>query len=150
MILDSLANAERYEGLGTGIALGLAFLRNFDPDTAEGRYPLDGDDLFALVQRYQTGPAAEKRFETHREYIDIQYVASGEERILYVPAYGLQATAPYDESADIEFFAEPGASSSFLLRSGQFAIFFPHDAHKPGCMAGGRSDIMKVILKVRI
>jgi biofilm protein TabA len=149
MILNSLTYAGHYEGLGTGIALGLAYLRNFDADTPEGRHTLDGDDLFALVQRYHTGPATEKRFEAHREYIDIQYVVSGQERVLYVPVEGLQVDTPYRAGEDIELYADPAASSSLLLRPGEFAIFFPEDAHKPGCMAGSRAEVTKVVVKVR-
>jgi biofilm protein TabA len=150
MIIDTLAAAMQYEGLGPGIALGLAYLRNFDPETPVGRYPLDGDDLFALVQTYETGPATEKQFESHREYVDIQYIAEGAERILYAPVEGLEVCTPYSEAGDVVFYAEPGASSSFLLRPGDFAVLFPGDAHKPGCMAGARDPVKKVVVKARL
>jgi biofilm protein TabA len=139
MILDTLSAAMQYEGLGPGIALGLAYVRDFDPETADGRHPLSGDDLFALVQSYETGPAT-----------DIQYVAEGTERILYAPVEGLRVSTPYSEAGDVLFFEEPGVSSSLLLRPGEFAIFFPGDAHKPGCMAGGRERVKKVVIKVRV
>lgn len=150
MILDTLSSAVQYEGLGPGIALGLAYLRTFDPETPDGRQVLDGVDLFALVQSYETAPATEKRFEAHRRYLDIQYVAVGTERILHAPASPLQVETPYSEADDILFFAEPGVSSSLLLRAGDFAIFHPSDAHKPGCMAGGRTQVKKVVVKVRL
>jgi biofilm protein TabA len=150
MILDSLAAAMQYEGLGPGIALGLAYLRNFDPDTPDGRYPLSGDDLFVLVQTYETGPATEKQFEAHREYIDIQYVAAGSERILYLPVEGLEIHTPYSDAGDVMFFQEPGVSSSLLLLPGNFAVFFAGDAHKPGCMAGSRARVKKAVVKVRL
>jgi biofilm protein TabA len=150
MILDSLSAAMQYEGLRPGIALGLAYLRDFDPETPDGRYPLSGDDLFALVQSYDTAPATDKRFEAHREYIDIQCVAAGGERILYAPVERLEIETPYSEAGDVIFFREPGVSSSLLLRPGEFAIFYPGDAHKPGCMVGGRDRVKKVVVKVRI
>jgi biofilm protein TabA len=149
MILDTLEHAGQYEALGTGIALGLAYVQTFDPATPDGRYELDGDDLFALVQSYGTAPATEKRFEAHRRYVDIQYVAHGSERVLHARAAGLEVQVPYSEAKDVELFVDPPASSSFLLQPGEFAIFFPWDAHKPGCMAGGRSEVRKVVLKVR-
>lgn len=150
MILDSLTAAGEYEALGTGIALGLAYLRSFDPDTPDGRYELDGDDLFALVQTYDTAPAAEKRFEAHRRYLDIQHVSAGTERILHAPQLDLEVDTAYSDADDIVFFREPGVSSSLLLRAGDFAIFHPTDAHKPGCMAGGRTQVKKVVVKVRL
>ena len=57
---------------------------------------------------------------------------------------------PYDEDGDVLFFAEPGASSSLLVPAGGVAIFHPGDAHKPGCMAGARDAVRKVVVKVRI
>jgi biofilm protein TabA len=150
MILDSLTVAAQYERLDPGIALGLAYLRNFDPDTPDGRYALDDDDLFAMVQSYDTAPATESRFEAHRKYLDIQYVAAGSERILHLPTELVEVETPYSDAGDVVFFKEPGVSSSLLLRPGQFAVLYPTDAHKPGCMAGGRERVKKVVVKVRM
>jgi YhcH/YjgK/YiaL family protein len=36
------------------------------------------------------------------------------------------------------------------MRPGDLAIFHPGDAHKPGCMAGGRHTVRKVVVKVRL
>jgi biofilm protein TabA len=150
MILASLVDSAIYEVLGPRVAAGFRYLRAFDPATAEGRYAISGDDVFALVSSYETGPSTEKRFEAHRRYLDIQLVAAGMERILHAPVGALQVAEAYSESGDIAFFADPPQSSSFLLLPGDFAIFHPADAHKPGCMAGGRHAVRKVVVKVRI
>jgi biofilm protein TabA len=150
MILTTLADADALSALGPGIAAGVRWLRAFDPATADGRHDVDGDDVFALVSTYPTGPATEKRFETHRVYLDLQYVAAGTERILHAPAEELAVETPYDEAKDIAFYAEPKASSSLLLRAGDLAVFHLADAHKPGCMAGGRDEVRKVVVKVRL
>jgi len=150
MILTTLAAADAYAALVPGIAQGLAWLRAFDPSIADGRHDIDGSRVFALVSSYDTGPATEKRFESHRAYLDVQYVASGSERILHAPTDSLTVETPYDASNDIMFYAEPKASSSLLLRTGDIAIFHPPDGHKPGCMAGGRDAVRKVVVKVRL
>lgn len=148
MILDSLQRASRYASENPRLAAGLRYLARFDPATPDGRHDIDGDALFALVQRYDTAPGAEKRFEAHRRYADIQYVASGRERILHAPAEDLEVETSYDAAADVVFFRDPQASSSLLLAAGSFAVLYPHDAHKPGCMAGGREPVTKVVVKV--
>lgn len=150
MILDSLTDAGRFRSLSPRFAAGLDYLATFDPATEDGRYELDGDHLFALVQSYETGPAAEKRFESHRRYADIQLVARGAERILHTPTSGLEAETPYAAETDIALYQEPAASSSLLLQPGDFAIFYPADAHKPGCMAGARHPVKKVVVKVEL
>jgi biofilm protein TabA len=150
MILAPLADSARYEPLAPGMAAGFAYLRAFDPATRDGRYDISGDDVFALVSSYDTGPSTEKNFEAHRRYLDIQLVVAGMERILHAPLGGLEAVIPYVEEKDIAFFADPPQSSSFLLLPGDFAIFYPLDAHKPGCMAGGRHAVKKVVIKIRL
>lgn len=150
MILDALSNAGLYRSLGSRIAAGFDYLESADRSLPVGRYPIDGDDVFALVQGYDTGPATEKRLETHRRYIDIQFVAAGTERIIYAPLEGLEIDTDYNTENDISFYRDPAASSSLLLTPGHFAIFFPEDAHKPGCMAGGRESITKILVKLRV
>ena len=45
----------------------------------------EGDDLFMLVQTFDSAPASEKTFEAHQHYADIQYIVSGRETIYYQP-----------------------------------------------------------------
>ncbi|HYR09754.1 MAG TPA: YhcH/YjgK/YiaL family protein, partial [Longimicrobium sp.] len=144
------ADSAPYEVLGPRIAAGLRWLRSMDPAIADGRHPIEGDDVFALVQTYETVPGTEKRLETHVRHVDLQYVADGHERILHAPAAALTVETPYDEAADIAFYADPPFASSLLMRPGDLAVFHPDDAHKPGCMAGARHTVRKVVVKVRI
>lgn len=151
MIVDTLSNSRLYDSIAEGIRIGFDYLHAFDAAAiADGRHQIDGDRVFALVQSYDTTPATEKRFETHRRHIDIQYIVAGRERMLHLPAGTLQVEAPFDEVKDVTFYHDPAASSSLLLSRGEFAIFFPEDAHKGGCMAGGREAVRKVVVKVRL
>jgi YhcH/YjgK/YiaL family protein len=150
MIIDTLQNRRMYYALQPGIEAGFEYLASFDPAVADGRYPIRGDEVFALVQSYETGPGTEKRFETHRRHIDIQFIVSGRERILHLPFGSLEVETSYDEERDVVFYHDPPASSSVLLQPGDFAIFHPEDAHKGGCMAGARDPVRKVVVKVRV
>lgn len=150
MILTTLADSAPYEVLGPRIAAGLRWLRSMDPAVPDGRHPIDGDDVFALVQTYDTVPGTEKRLETHVRHVDLQYLVEGQERILHAPAAALAVETPYDEAGDITFYADPPFASSLLMRPGDLAAFYPGDAHKPGCMAGARHTVRKVVVKVRI
>ena len=48
------------------------FLKSFNESTADGKYELQGTDLFAIVSRYTPVPSDEKQWESHAEYGDIQ------------------------------------------------------------------------------
>jgi biofilm protein TabA len=151
MILDSLSLWRRYAPLHPRLALGFTFLEHLPPDAALGRHDVDGDAVYALVQRYQTRPVAETRLEAHRRYIDIQYLLTGQEVIHWTPLEALaEATQPYDSVTDVAFYASVADMVPLLLRAGRFAILFPDDAHAPSCAWGDPAEVLKVVVKVAV
>jgi YhcH/YjgK/YiaL family protein len=107
MIIDRLKSAANYARLAARCASALQYLANTDfTQLAEGRYPLDGDRLVAIVQRYQPKPLTEAKWEAHRRFIDVQYVAAGVERMGYVPLTdALPIRKPYDPDKDVILFS---------------------------------------------
>jgi biofilm protein TabA len=150
MIFDLLANRTLYRPISDRLALGLDWLARFSPATPDSRIEIDGDRVFAMVQSYTTAPAAERRFETHRDHIDIQYIFQGTELMLCAPVKTLQVAVPYDAAKDAVFYADPVASTAIHCEPGSFTVFFTHDGHKGGCAFGSPSAVRKVVIKVRI
>jgi biofilm protein TabA len=150
MIIDTLSSAAAYRSLGPTLAAGLDWLTQFSPETPDGRYDIDGDNVYALVQSYTTVPASEKSYESHRLYADIQYVAAGTEVIHYAPTTGLEPLTPYDAEKDFLLYRDPAAATPLHLVPGTFTVFYPHDAHKPGCSNGTPAQMKKVVVKVRV
>lgn len=151
MIYDDLTQAECYRHIKPGIAKAFDYLRANDFSQIEnGKYELDGPGVYALVQRYQTRPLAVAVWESHRRYIDVQFVFRGEERFGYVPLSQAPAiTQPYQEPTDVQLYA-PGLLT-VPLKAGQFAVFFPQDIHAP-CLAENDvlTEIIKVVVKVAV
>lgn len=151
MILDTLANAPLYRPLGPRIDRGLAWLADFSDKTPDGRYDIDSDNLFALVQSYLTVPAEQKKFESHRRYLDIQFIAAGSESIHYAPLGSLCPATDYDAVKDFSLYTEPVAATALHLSPGSFAIFFPADGHKPGCSTSAHpAQVKKVVIKALV
>lgn len=150
MILDTLSSASAHRGLGDRFNAAFDWLATFKVDTPDGRYAIDGDNVFALVQSYDTVPAVEKKYEAHRGYADVQYIAAGTEVILYAPTGGLFPVTDYDAEKDFQLFADPAAATPLHMAPGSFAVFLPHDGHKPGCSNGGPARMKKVVVKVRV
>ena len=119
---------------------------------ANGEYEIDGRDIFARVNTYETEPKAERRPEKHAQYIDVQYVASGEEEIWYTPLTdACVETENKLETDDVVFYADPQEANSVKLQAGDFAIFFPWELHRPNCMAGeATSQVQKIVVKVKV
>jgi YhcH/YjgK/YiaL family protein len=150
MILDRLEHARLYRPLGVEIARALDYLQQTKlGDLADGRYPLDGDRLFAIVQRYKPKPAADALWEAHRKYIDVQYVVSGCEWMGYTYLRDeLPVRQPYDAEKDLIFFQASGVLLE--VPAGSFVIFTPHDIHAPGLTsapADATEPVCKVVVK---
>jgi YhcH/YjgK/YiaL family protein len=151
MVIDKLENAYLYSGLSAGIKRGLEILRDEELAAKEnGRYEVDGDNLYYIIQRYKTKPIKECRLEAHKKYIDIQFTASGEEVMGHYPVGELEIEKPYDATKDLVFYQVPEEINILKLSEGTFCILFPEDSHMPGCHLAGASKIRKVVVKVKI
>ncbi|MFO1489222.1 MAG: YhcH/YjgK/YiaL family protein [Verrucomicrobiota bacterium] len=149
MITDTLSQCARYHSLSPRFAAAFEFLKHLPPTAAPGRQSLDGDNCFALIQSYTTKPVAEAKFEAHRKYIDIQFIQSGRETLLWAPLAALTETLqPHDPAKDIAFYGTPACVTPIRLEAGGFCIFFPADGHAPMLEHGGRTEVRKVVIKV--
>lgn len=150
MILDTLDQSARYEAIHPRFAKAFAFLRAMTGNEADGRHEIDGDDVFALVQRVTTKPMAEAQFEAHRRYIDIQYVLRGKETILWAPLATMsELTRPYEEDKDIAKWRLISAHTPLHMSSGHFTIFYPEDAHAPCVVWEETGEVTKAVIKIR-
>ncbi|OQW96333.1 MAG: hypothetical protein BWK77_05230 [Verrucomicrobia bacterium A1] len=142
MILDALSNAAMHTGFAEAFDfLRRAGLENLPP----GRHEVRGAQLYASIGRDEGRGRDGARLETHRKYVDIQYVVSGEEVIGWSDLASCRASGlGYDEGRDIEFHT--GAPRIwFPVPPGLFAVFFPEDAHAP---LAGTGPVHKVVMKV--
>jgi biofilm protein TabA len=150
MVFDKLKNYKLYTGLSTPIAKALSLAAETDFEKiADGKYQLDSDGLYYIVQRYKTAPLLDK-IEAHRKYIDIQLIAKGNERIGYADRDGLTQAVEYSDEKDIEFFLAPKDITFLNMSQGSFAIFWPHDAHMPGRQINKSEEVLKIVFKIRI
>lgn len=149
MIFDRLHNAAMYYGINPWIDTALEFLLNNDLSGAEpGRYELDGDNIYYLVQEYQSKQPEAAKWESHQKYLDIQYILSGTELMGYAHVSDMDVIQDALEAKDCLYYA--GEGSMVLAKAGSFAVFFPEDAHRPGVMAGEPELIKKVVVKIKL
>jgi YhcH/YjgK/YiaL family protein len=151
MIVDRIENAHLYAALNDRFTKAFEILTDRTLSSKQdGRYEVDGDKLYYIVQHYTTKLREECKLEAHRKYIDVQFVVSGQEILYYVPLKGLKIETPYDQTKDVAFYKVPNDLTAVNLRPGMFCILFPQDAHIPCCQFNGPSDVHKVVIKVKI
>ena len=149
-IKDSLANVGAYVKLGKNFAKAVAFLGRKDlRNLPNGRYELDGENAYAMVQEATLKPWGTSRPEVHHEYFDIQVPLSGEE-IIGVGRFDPSVPGDFDESKDIGFY-DGVAVEPLTFCPGEFAILYPHTcAHAPCCSEDSAgTPIRKIVIKVR-
>ena len=137
-------NRERWEK-------AFSFLSENDLSVIEPKkYEIDGDNLFITVSDYDTKEVKGSRFESHRKYIDIQYVVKGSEIIgLSDPGKVTEVTDPYSSEKDIEL-SNVSHFTDLKATPGSFFIFFPDNLHRPGLKVDVIEKVRKVVVKIKI
>lgn len=115
-----------------------------------GIYEIQGKDLFAEVQELRTNYKENRNAETHKTYVDVQFLVDGEEKIgcslLSDSSEILEDLRP---EKDLIYYKQAENETMLNMKRGDFAIFFPTDIHRPGCEKNGPQKIKKVVMKIR-
>lgn len=146
MIIDTIENIGAYTCYSKYINKIQFFLENMITKTfSQDLYAL-GDGACAMVNDYS--PSETGAYEAHREFIDVQYIVRGSEKMVWSPLSLLSKSSGY--APDIELFADTLQDGvSFVLREGQFVLFDTFDAHAPGLKADSDS-ILKLVFKLPV
>ena len=149
MIYDKIDNLEIYSGISRDIRLGLEWLRDVNPDIEKGVYELS-PRVKAIVSEYTTKEENENGYEAHKEYIDIQYLLKGSEKICCLPLEYLKETKAYKAEIDAAFYVEANVKpQEMLIGNGYFVIFYPQDGHMPCLKVDMPAEVKKVVVKVK-
>ena len=148
MIFDQLKNAPLYFPLGERIAKALQYLSQTDFTNVEpGTYEIDGENIFVIVQEYNTKPSSSAKWEAHKKYIDIQYMVSGKEKMGFTDSQKVIVLQEYRQGNDITIYK--GEGNFLIADEGHFAIFYPTDIHMPQLALNIPKEVKKVVVKVR-
>ncbi len=148
MIFDTLKNIDNYKGLGR-VYTALKFLSETDFNKMDlGRYEIDGDNIYYMVQTYDTDPQ-KTIAEAHKKYIDIQFMVSGEELIGVAPIECEKTETEALPENDVWFYE--CKTQPITLIENSFMVLYPNDLHSPGVATNGKSiTCKKVVVKVKV
>ena len=148
MVLDSLENAMQYYDLHPLFEKAFDFINSTDfTNYKEGKIETDDPRLYFSIARFRGKDPQDAVLETHKKFIDIQAPLVGAESIGWKAGNELMIISEhYNEEKDIMFYHDFPTTYTKLY-PGQFAIYFPEDAHAPGI---GQGDIRKIIAKIAV
>ncbi|MCX8091962.1 MAG: YhcH/YjgK/YiaL family protein [Verrucomicrobiae bacterium] len=161
-VQDLLAVVHPSSRLQRGLALLLEFQQGRRADWTAAlnamqagdkqEIPIEGRDLFAILQCYRPKDRTEARFEAHERYTDLQYLTAGAEWIEVCDLHARMPSPTYDAQGNVFFpMGDPAAVSRIRLGPGDVAVLFPPDAHAP-CLRVENAPVelvRKIVIKVR-
>ncbi len=153
MIVAKMQNASDYRGIHPMLDKALEcltddFLNTVSSETTH----VEGNDLYATLNCFETMPDEKLFFEAHREYLDIHVVLSGEERmdIACTPLLKLDEAASKPEKDFYAYHDKSPEHQSIVLKHGDFLVAFPGDAHRVKGQVSGPSEVRKVVFKIKL
>lgn len=111
-----------------------------------GKYPILGDEVFANVTEAPSKSKEEVKWESHKNYIDLQYIIKGKEMIGVADTSKATITKPYTVDV-INYDAE---GTYYIAEPGKFFLFFPNNAHRPLIKVDGYDVVKKIVIKIQI
>ena len=150
MIIDLIENLKKYSTIPH-----VDTICDFLKDTniialEEGDHAIKGQDLYVKVLNYIPNQTEKNNFETHEFYTDVQVLIEGTELMQTAPPDCVQEKLGCEMGGDFKFFYADEYISDFVVRKGQFVVFFPQEAHRPGCRYQNlTSPVRKLVFKTK-
>lgn len=101
-----------------------------------------------LVQQNTTKDAATQQIETHRNYLDIQYLVQGEEIVGWAPTWSLTPAADYNPDKDKQMFT--GHVDFMRIAEGYCYVAYSEDGHMPGVHLDQPTTYRKLVIKLKV
>ena len=150
MLATSIDLVSKYDYLSEKFKAAYKWLAEHDVKNMEDGKYIVMDGVFAMVQRYETIDFSEARFESHKEYFDIQYIADGKESfgMALVKDCKLNESVPDN---DVYFYDTPDFFTQVNLKAGDLIVVPPEEVHQPrACYNNEKMTVVKFVVKVKI
>ncbi len=115
---------------------------------APGKYPIDGDEVFASITEMVDKPFEKTKWESHQKYIDLQYIIRGQEKIGMASSVNAKVTNPYNPAKDVANY-EINNAKFYTATPAEFYLFFPSDAHRPNWKIN-EDKVKKLVIKIHV
>jgi len=150
MIIDKIENIDLYSKVSENIKNAVEYIKQTNFSKMEtGKHEIN-DNMFVLVNEYETQENELGILEAHKTYIDFQYILEGTELIEYELLNNQKVHTAYKTEDDYILYFNTENKSQIQFTAGMFAILYPNDLHLPGVINKQKRKIRKIVLKVRI
>lgn len=154
MIFDKIEYCAQYKGLSENFQKAFDYIESAKLlDMPVGRYAIDGDDVYVMIQHYELKAWEDGVWEAHKNYADIQIPLDTDELLGFRALAGGVVTGEYNPVKDVLFIDPSSDGTAVRVAPGDFMVFFPSDAHRP-CIrrpeAASGTLSRRAVVKVRV
>lgn len=151
MIYSSIKCNTELPNYPTPIAKAISYLKETDFMVLEtGIYEIEGKTIYAQLFDKETLPLDEALAESHKKFLDVQFLVKGREKIGVTNFNKNYQVQEYIEERDLIFYKAVENETFIEMNEGDFCIFFPDDIHRPAVVNGEKMIIRKVVVKIDI
>lgn len=131
------------------VSEAIKYIKSLDTDKLDlGKYVVN-ENFYYTFQEYPTKPESECKTESHRQYIDIQYIVEGSEIMKISDISRLEQISEYDSEKDIMFWKPDHNAASVELVKGSVVVLYPNHAHMGCVMKDEPCGVRKIVGKVK-
>ena len=143
MIYDRIENLSKYAKLNDGFKVVSDYLKTADlTKLSVGKVSIN-EEIYFAVHEYMGKEELDNEYESHEQYIDVQYVYEGEEKcnISFDKAI-------VNEINEKDFYVTKANLKDVLVLNPEvFVIFLPGELHKPALKLN-ENKVKKLVFKV--
>ena len=146
---DKRLLAESYYKFKDRWDMAFKFLKDNDLTTLTGTHNIDSTNVYVIAVDYNSKDKSDTRYEVHKRYVDIQYVAVGEELMGKSTPDNAEVAVPYREANDIAYYTFDGGDY-YKATPENFFIFFPGELHRPSIKVDESVPIKRIVVKILV
>ncbi len=133
------------------IERAINFIKSNNLETMEcGVYEIEGKKMIIQLFEDTTLPVSQKKPESHKQHIDLQYLVAGNERIGVTHLTQNYEVEEFIKERDLLFYKWAENETMLEMKPGNFAVFFPEDVHRPCCIAQTSEKVKKAVIKIHL
>lgn len=138
------------EEMAQKVSDAIKYVKKMDLDSIPvGRYEIF-DGSYFMVQEYITRKEQECNLESHKKYIDVQWILRGTEKIKILSVKTAKLKTSYNDELDVAFWEKNNNMMECVLTSGGYVVLYPNDAHMPCIAVDEETEVRKIVIKVKI
>lgn len=115
-----------------------------------GKNQIVDENFSYTIQSYMTKSDAECKLESHRSYVDIQIMVSGNELMNLADISRLTVKEEYDADKDVMYWNVPRRMIQTKLRANDCIVLYPENAHRGAISIKESEHVLKIVGKVKI